>query len=42
MLVTGTAAAFAGPVGAWAVAGIGMFVAVLAHGVTTAWSHKHA
>lgn len=40
VIAFGTGAAFAGPAGAWAVAGIGLFVAVLGHAATSAWLNR--
>jgi hypothetical protein len=39
-VAVGTAAAFAGPVGAWAVAGAGLFVAILGYAAVTAWLRR--
>ena len=36
-VATGVAASFAGPVGAWAVAGAGLFVLIVARSVALAW-----
>jgi hypothetical protein len=40
VIAVGVGASFAGPAGAWAVAGIGLFVAVLGHATATAWLHR--
>jgi hypothetical protein len=39
VIAVGVGASFAGPAGAWAVAGIGLCVAVLGHAAATAWLH---
>jgi hypothetical protein len=36
----GVGASFAGPAGAWAVAGTGLFIAVLDHAAANAWLHR--
>ena len=36
----GVGASFAGPAGAWAVAGTGLFIAVLGHAAANAWLHR--
>jgi hypothetical protein len=38
--VVGVAAAFAGPVGSWAVAGVGLCVVLLGSAADTAWRHR--
>jgi hypothetical protein len=38
---TGVAASFAGPAGAWAVAGAGLFVLIVGRSVALAW-RRHA
>jgi hypothetical protein len=38
--VVAAGGAFAGPAGAWAVAGVGLFVALLGHTAATAWLHR--
>jgi hypothetical protein len=39
-VATGVAASFAGPVGAWAVAGAGLFVLIVGRSVALAWQRN--
>ena len=41
-VATGVAASFAGPVGAWAVAGAGLFVLIVGRSVALAWQQRQA
>lgn len=40
VVTAGIVAAFAGPSGAWAVAGIGLFIGVAGHAAVTAWLER--
>ncbi len=40
VVAVGVGASFAGPVGAWVVAGVGLFIAVLGYAAATAWLRR--
>ncbi|HTT52949.1 MAG TPA: hypothetical protein VMH35_16260, partial [Streptosporangiaceae bacterium] len=40
--VVGVAGAFAGPAGAWLVAGVGLFAVLLGNAVAAAWRQRHS